>query len=82
MPTENKSRFVFKPEVLDRTGVTYVTIWHWMRAGTFPRSREVGGKTAWLESEIDAWIANRPIRRLKGDPAPAQESRRRARTVA
>jgi predicted DNA-binding transcriptional regulator AlpA len=59
------SRLVFKPEVLDRVGVTYPAIWQWMREGKFPASREVGGKVAWLESEIDEWIASRPIRRYK-----------------
>jgi prophage regulatory protein len=64
-PPPSPSRFVFKPEVLDRVGVSYVTIWQWMRAGTFPASREVGGKVAWLESEIDRWIATRPARQYK-----------------
>ena len=60
-------RLLSKPEVMDRVGVTYPTIWSWMRAGTFPRSRVLGGKTAWIESEVDAWIAALPVRRLKGD---------------
>jgi prophage regulatory protein len=68
-------RLILKPEVLDRTGVTYPTIWQWMREGKFPRSRELGGKSAWVESEVTSWILSRPIRRLKGDteihPAPA-----------
>lgn len=63
--TSKPSRFVFKPDVLERTGVTYVSIWKWMRDGRFPLSREVGGKVAWLESEIDTWIASRPVRRYK-----------------
>lgn len=63
------SRFVFKPEVLERTGVTYVSIWKWMREGRFPLSREVGGKVAWLENDIDAWIATRPVRNYKSAEA-------------
>ena len=59
------SRFEFKPEVLDRVGVSYVTIWQWMRTGTFPASREVGGKVAWLESDIDEWMLSRPLRNYK-----------------
>ena len=62
-------RFVFKPEVLDRVGVSYVTIWQWMRTGTFPASREVGGKVAWLESEIDEWMVTRPLRKYKNAEA-------------
>jgi prophage regulatory protein len=64
-------RLILKPEVLDRTGVTYPTIWQWMREGKFPRSRELGGKSAWVESEVTRWILSRPIRRLKGDNTEA-----------
>jgi len=61
-------RLVYKPEVLDRTGLSYQTIWTLMRKGQFPRSREVsGGRTAWFAHEIDEWIASLPVRRLKGD---------------
>jgi prophage regulatory protein len=77
MPTTKKTRIVSKPqivckpEVLERTGLSYPTIWNWMRSGKFPRSREVGGKSCWLEHEIDAWILSRPVRKLKGDERPA-----------
>ena len=60
-------RLISKPEVLDRVGVTYPTIWAWMREGKFPRSRQLGGKAAWVESEIEKWIKDLPVRRLKGD---------------
>jgi predicted DNA-binding transcriptional regulator AlpA len=59
------SRFVYKAEVCDRIGVTYVSIWRWMQAGTFPASREVGGQVAWLAEEIENWIATRPTRKIK-----------------
>lgn len=36
-----------------------------MREGKFPMSRQVGGKIAWVESEIDEWIMNRPICKYK-----------------
>ena len=60
-------RLLSKPEVLDRVGVTFPTLWKWMREGKFPRSRELGGKAAWIEAEVEAWIAALPVRRLKGD---------------
>ena len=60
-------RLLSKYDVIDRIGVTYVTLWTWMRDGKFPRSRELNGKTTWIESEVDAWIQARPVRRLKGD---------------
>jgi predicted DNA-binding transcriptional regulator AlpA len=56
-----------KSDILSITHVTFPTIWTWMRAGTFPRSRVVGGKSMWLSSEIDAWLADLPVRALKGD---------------
>ena len=58
-----------KAEVLKIAKVSYVSIWSWMRAGTFPRSRIVGGKSMWLSTEIEAWLAALPVRRLKGDAA-------------
>ena len=59
---------IHRPDLLRRTGLSYPTVWRMMREGKFPRGRAVGGKTAWLESEIDNWIAALPERRLKGDP--------------
>ncbi len=59
---------IYRPELLRRIGLCYPTVWRMMREGKFPRGRVVGGKTAWLESEIDNWIAALPERRLKGDP--------------
>jgi predicted DNA-binding transcriptional regulator AlpA len=38
-----------------------------MVAGDFPRSRSLGGKIAWLESEVDSWIEERAKVPLKGD---------------
>jgi predicted DNA-binding transcriptional regulator AlpA len=67
--TKTKSRLIGKPEVLERVNVTFPTLWLWMREGKFPRSRDVGGKAVWVESEIDSWIEGLPIRRLKGDAA-------------
>jgi predicted DNA-binding transcriptional regulator AlpA len=67
---EPKDRLLSKHEVLAVTGVSYVTIWNWMRAGRFPRSRIVMGKSMWLASEVDAWLAGLPVRPLKGDDAP------------
>jgi predicted DNA-binding transcriptional regulator AlpA len=60
------ARLLSKGDVLDKVGVTYPTIWKLMRQGTFPRSVVVGGKVAWLEHEVDEFIAKLPRRRLKG----------------
>ena len=61
------SRLFGKHEVCAVVGVTFPTIWTWMRAGAFPRSRVVGGKSMWRSDEIEAWLANLPVRKLKGD---------------
>jgi predicted DNA-binding transcriptional regulator AlpA len=63
-----------KAEVLAITGVTFPTIWSWMRNGTFPRSRVVGGKSMWFSSEIEAWLAALPVRQLKGDEPKAHDT--------
>jgi predicted DNA-binding transcriptional regulator AlpA len=63
-------RLIPKREMLKRVGVSYPTIWRWMRDGSFPRSRAVGDRSMWIESEVDAWLADLPVRKLKGD-APA-----------
>jgi predicted DNA-binding transcriptional regulator AlpA len=60
-------RLMSKKEVLAIVGVTYPTLWMWMRAGSFPRSRIVVGKSKWLSSEVEHWLATLPMRRLKGD---------------
>jgi prophage regulatory protein len=59
-----------KRAVLKRVGLSYPTVWRMMRDGKFPRSRVAGGQSMWFESEIDAWLADLPLRELKGD-APA-----------
>ena len=56
-----------KNDILKIANVTFPTIWVWMRAGTFPRSRVVGGKSMWLSSEIEQWLMELPLRALKGD---------------
>jgi predicted DNA-binding transcriptional regulator AlpA len=56
-----------KREILAITKVSYPTLWSWMRAGTFPRSRVCGGRSMWLSSEVEQWLATLPIRKLKGD---------------
>ena len=72
------ARLLSKADVLDKVGVTYPTIWKLMRQGTFPRSVVVGGKVAWLEHEVDEFIAKLPRRRLKGhgDGVPFHHKRK------
>jgi prophage regulatory protein len=60
-------RLLSKGEVLAKVGLSYVSVWKLIREGAFPRAVVIGGgKNAWLEHEVDAWIAALPRRRLKG----------------
>jgi predicted DNA-binding transcriptional regulator AlpA len=68
-------RLLTKREVLDIVGLSFPTVWAWMRAGKFPRSRVVGGKSMWLASEVSAWLAGLPLRSLKGDEVAPVERR-------
>jgi predicted DNA-binding transcriptional regulator AlpA len=73
-PTEQPAAVVVRPgarllskgEMLDKVGLTYPSVWKLMREGAFPRAVVLGGKNAWLEHEVDAFIAALPRRRLKG----------------
>jgi predicted DNA-binding transcriptional regulator AlpA len=57
-----------KSEVLRRAGgVSFPAVHRWMCEGKFPRSRQVGGLSMWLSTEIDAWIAGLPVRPYRGD---------------
>ncbi|MDE5440532.1 AlpA family phage regulatory protein [Bradyrhizobium sp. CSA207] len=60
-------RLIDRTELLRRIPFSFPTIWTWMKAGEFPRSRDTGGKATWVESEIDRWISERPRKLLKGD---------------
>jgi prophage regulatory protein len=58
-------RLLSKAETCDKVGKTFPTVWLWMRQGKFPQARDLGGRPAWVESEIDAWIAALPVREYK-----------------
>lgn len=47
--------------VLDRCAVSRATLYRMIGQGLFPRPRSLTGSraVAWLESEIDEWIASR-----------------------
>jgi predicted DNA-binding transcriptional regulator AlpA len=66
-PPEQPERLLTKVEVCAIANATFPSIWGWMRAGTFPRARVVGGRSMWFSTEIDQWLAGLPVRRLKGD---------------
>lgn len=56
------SRLIRLKEVLTLVPLSRSTIYERMSAGTFPRSRDLGGGVvAWHEAEVLAWIEGRPI---------------------
>jgi predicted DNA-binding transcriptional regulator AlpA len=67
-------RLLSKAEVMAISGLSFPSIWAWMRDNKFPRSRIVGGRSMWRSDEIDQWLAGLKIRKLKGDPPPASEA--------
>jgi prophage regulatory protein len=57
-------------EVVDRTGLGRTTLWRWEKEGRFPPRRRIGnGTVAWLESEVEEWIQDRPVAYPDSDPA-------------
>lgn len=63
-------RLLNKKQVCALVGASYQSLWMWMRAGKFPRSREVVGKSMWISTEIEAWMTQLPIRQLKPEDPP------------
>jgi prophage regulatory protein len=55
-----KGRFLRKPEVLERTGVSDTTLWRWEQKGLFPKRVPLGPNIAgWWSPEVDAWEQGR-----------------------
>ena len=51
-----------KKQVIATSSRSATSIWRDVRAGTFPPPRQIGpGRVGWLKSEIDAWLASRPV---------------------
>lgn len=56
-------RYLRLPEILARTGVSWITIWRWEKKGEFPKRHRLGGRTiGWRESDFEHWYASREAR--------------------
>ncbi|MFK3844655.1 helix-turn-helix transcriptional regulator [Stenotrophomonas sp. NPDC078853] len=68
--TGRAERFLRKPEVLSRTGISRSHLYWLMDRGRFPRSIPLSPRvTVWLESDVDAWIAAQiPATHLRVQP--------------
>ena len=56
LPALRDLQLLSRQEIMAVTGLSYPTLWQWMREGKFPSARIVGGKSMWRATEIDAWI--------------------------
>jgi predicted DNA-binding transcriptional regulator AlpA len=65
-PAAPPVRLIDKRELLKKVPVSYPHIWALMRDGKFPKSRIVGNRAVWLESDVDRWIAALPEQTFKG----------------
>lgn len=63
--TVNPGRLIRWPAVKNRCGFeSRVTAWRWEAEGRFPKRVKVGPNTvAWIEREIDEWLAERASQR-------------------
>ena len=65
----SKTGWLTKPQLLQKTRLSYPTIWHKTLAGDFPRGYAVGGRILWDEAEVETWMKSR-CQTLKGDGGP------------
>lgn len=55
-------RILRQSEVLARTGLGRTTLWRLEKRGEFPARRRITGNiVGWIESEVEEWIASRPL---------------------
>jgi prophage regulatory protein len=58
--TTQKTILLKRRQVLERLGVSHVTIWRLQRLGQFPPPIRISpGRVAWREADIEQWIADR-----------------------
>ena len=71
-PLSEPGRLLSRTEVLEIVGVTYPTLWAWVKKGHFPSPRRLGftkqpqGRVGWIEAEVQAWIRALPKKYPKG----------------
>jgi prophage regulatory protein len=71
-------RLLRLPAVIAKTGNNSTDIYDGMKNGTFPQSVPLGKRTvAWIESEVEEWIAKKIAARDARSLERAREERRR-----
>lgn len=60
---EEETQMITINKVLELIPVGRSTIYSWMKAGRFPKSKKLGvgrnGLVVWSRSEVDTWIASK-----------------------
>ncbi|WP_057696742.1 helix-turn-helix transcriptional regulator [Escherichia coli] len=65
-----QERFIRLPEVMHLCGLSRSTIYDLISRDAFPQQISLGGKNvAWVQSEVNAWMAARIAAREQGDHA-------------
>lgn len=60
VPPDTALRFLPVKEVVRRTSLSRATVYRLVQAGTFPLPVTLtGARTAWVETEITAWMQSR-----------------------
>ena len=60
LSSTEKTRLIRRKEVQAKTGLGASSIYAMMKNGEFPQCLNLSERrVAWIESEVDAWIANR-----------------------
>lgn len=50
-----------KKQVIERTGLSAVTIWRRIQVGDFPKPRQLTpGRIGWTEASVEQWEESRP----------------------
>jgi predicted DNA-binding transcriptional regulator AlpA len=73
-----RTKLILKRELLERVPLSYATIWRLMREGRFPRARQIGQRSVWVESEIEEFLASLPSREYLALRAPSDTPDARA----
>ena len=59
-PSQQGLSILRRKQVEARTGLARSTIYHYIKAGTFPRPVPLGPRAVgWIESDVSNWIAER-----------------------
>ena len=63
-------KFIREPVVVEMTGLSRATIWRMVGQKTFPSPVKLGPhSTAWIEAEVQGWMAER----IAASRAPAPQ---------